>query len=655
MTKHIILRVPRQGGSEFTEYELKDTASQDRRKFILGKGISQPLPDVTQHNPANDVGIPISARDRDRVAEYALILRVPDSVSGLSGDEGWEYIQDDIHNIKRAIHGANSLALRHAMRREEQNRVHLRVKYDTQLVYDGWSDLPVKWGVLDDGRAAYSVVSENEVEAWSIPLTLVLEPYTDYVPITYRNMVPRSANCAVDSDSDGLADGWHELGTPTTTMETDNWLTAGQTQKVVATAIDDGVRTTNVAIVTGTIARGFVWVSVNPGVDLTIKLRDSTAASDLKTVNFDITDEGSYDRTLTSGNNTWYRVPFSGFVTVSNNVNIQVRSVTASDTFYVDMAYLEDGFSSSPVDYDGWVSTSTITNAENDNFLDVWGIPGDAMALVQQIKFDMTTVASSLGYLIATRFPDGHVFANDRYIFIDSADMSEGSGTATGTYTAAFAAASRAGGSYIKYECTGDGYKRATFSAADALDDLKVNLTAVRVFALVWCDATDASIRIDASSADFDSEEVFIETASTWEIKDLGLIMANGTSHELAQDGTTPMSIRFDVDNGDEFRLDGVFLMPVYDSIFMASGAPSDADDTAYILGKKREWFVDNQGNNQPYLGALWDVWPGRITTRFAFMWIGGTNEHSLTDATTVSLTLLPRAYHLFGEIVDTS
>jgi hypothetical protein len=143
--------------------------------------------------------------------------------------------------------------------------------------------------------------------------------------------------------------------------------------------------------------------------------------------------------------NTWYRVPVSTTSLPSgNDVQIIVQSINGAATYYVDGAYVELGTSTAPK---AWMSARAIDNRNDPqstsaatenylNYIDVWGIPGDAPALTDFRLTGDSNASGSFDILVASSIADGTTLAANHFHWIES-DATEVSypGSGIGSWT----------------------------------------------------------------------------------------------------------------------------------------------------------------------------------------------------------------------------
>lgn len=161
----------------------------------------------------------------------------------------------------------------------------------------------------------------------------------------------------VDSNADGLADNWAQVGTPTTTIEPTIVLHGCQSQKVVTDAItQEGIAQVGLIAPAGTTkAVAYAWIyRQEPGDNIAVRLYDATAAVFRDTQKYDTAGWLTAQDAL---GNTWKRVVVSSNAIVAGNQHYLYIIRLAGDatqitTFYVDKAWW------------GWHRTTPLVNAK---------------------------------------------------------------------------------------------------------------------------------------------------------------------------------------------------------------------------------------------------------------------------------------------------
>lgn len=651
MADSIKLRIPIWGNTNYKEYELAyDESTQDEIIPEFGLTIPSAITQVNYHTPVDGEPEPVNAKLEDRLANFQIIVK---ATAGTADSDKNDYVQNIIAELKRGVHGKESIAYRH-WSTGLQEPSYLRVQLDGQTNY---TDIPVKIGHINDGEIQYGSVSNSNKVAFRVPVSLTLSPYGLGEEIELFNIVPKKADMMEDSDGDGVPDGLIKVGVSPIINQFDevNYLFGGQSFVFQPATAATGYQTYSTTADSNTVS-AYVWLYVGGNEVATIQLYDQSAGAAVLEKELTATDANSVsDKSLVSSNGlTWYRVVFDRIgITNGNLHHIRVLAKNNNDTINVQCFYMRYGNIAPPSAY---MSTSRLLNRgdtdydpDNFNFIDVWGVHGDEDAIITELKIDAVTVgSSSVDRLVATKIETGKTNVKERTLFVSSTDMSTGTGTATGTWSEP-SDASRAGGNYRQFVATGSGNRTFSWTPSTVAIDNAFNDTPVRVFLIAWSDDTNTTVELFGSSADYQTETINFASASAWQILDLGVIMQRKSRHSLKTTAGTLLSARFTIANTKTFRVDGAFVMPVYDSLFMAQDAPTSASENAYLLGETKEYFWDGNGTNSPYLGDLWMIRSGQAVTRIPFLIYGTGGVHNLDDSWDITLKLRPRTSHLLG------
>lgn len=623
-----------------------DASTQTEYKMMYGGQVGQPMPNVLIHSPDSDSGIPVRAWDTNRTAYFTL---------DVIGDD-WDEVFDSIATLKRMVHGASSQALRYQIAGDD-NRVVLRVRMTGATNY---VDIPVLYGSVDDSQSFYKADASINKRARGVVISLVLEPHGEGAEQTLVNDIPSSPHCVEDSNSDGLADGWTLTNTPTTAIATTYYLAGGKSQRfAVDASTNEGIISPAATCTTSDEIAAYVWVMANPADtpdDLTIQLTDGTLV-EIDSATYTAASPTGYDKSwLDIGGRTWYRYSFSddGSPVRSNaNAKIRVRrgsgDATKISTYWVDCAYIQVGTTTIP---DAFCSTSAIENrydptASNEsriNYLDVWGVPGDADA-VATIEYSSSSARSC----IFGQMRDGKHTVTEKLHWNDSLS---GSGPQWGTT----ADAARSGGEYHTYNDND--------SDATAIIGSNINFTTYpgtsypiwRVYALsqVSNTAITLSPQVITGANTTTNETYTYPSTGTWYAADCGLCNIKDFADNY--DGTTQgftFRLNYDVSGGTygagSIKVDALMFIPVdYGALW---GEFSSTQTSFAISGDRRSLLKGSSGAiGDPYLGKMWTVASGNRTSRIITTLLSATNfTHSLTVTSDTQLTIIPKSTHLIG------
>lgn len=657
MANSVILKVPHLGSDDYLDYQLVYNAStQERFAALYGAEISTQLPEIVQHAPVDGESLPTRARDADRVAGFEIILMPP---AGTLDGAKWDAVVDAATEVKRIIQGATSEAIRHYIDGDVK-QVLLRIQLDGQTNY---TDIPVKTGYLDVTRVIFDELSDASKRVWKAPLVLLVPPYGFGKEFQIYNLLSGSPGM-LDFDS-GVAWGLSAYGTPTLSQETTRALYGGSSQKVVTdNSTSEGVITDTITATAPVNCIFNCWVSATSAScdPILIEVIDGTGTQ-VEDKEFDPASPSDYDRTMTdAAGNTWYLYRIEGF-NLNNNFQCRVyrpsTSATKNSTFYVDLFYFATFSTAQPNYAPAWGDVATLTNRndydstnpEYKNHWSVWGIPGDYPAIIKQ-TVTITAESSTPATLIAGQMVDGRVLSVDQIHWQDSADMGTGSGSVTWSSPTD---ASRIGGSYRRAAGAGTG----NFYIAIDQADLAKFLACPHVVYLIMRtdDAAGTYVQMDGGSfSSFDGGDVvYLTTDNTWEIHKMGLVVPkpNIPTDDIASGTYAVVNFSLGVAATKNFDVDAAFLLPVGHENILAANGSVTTNDVIHIRGDIKRYFITFAagGLDDDHQGSLWYARPGRMATRYAYAWLGATDEHDLSVAWTVDATVIPRTTHLIGEL----
>lgn len=628
-----------------------DASSQPYYHSRKGLTVQTEETAVLQHRPDSSEPVPIRGVDMERT------MFLTADILGATEDE----VLNKLADIKRMIDGADQQALRYHTH-GDVSRVKVKMKRSTATKY---TYQIVKYGHVDDSGAHYTAAAQNSGYAIGILVTLHLTAYGEGEAIILRNDLPSSPNFNEDSDADGLADGWAVIGTPTATINTGQYLIGGSSQQIVTDAsTSEGFQSASAYTASaGTQAVFYIWMRAGSGDPITMALLDGSSVQIASKVHTPGAETG-YDKTATDNLGlTWYRYVMSG-TNVNANFRVFVRRLntdaTQITTFRVNGAYLQTGTTTAP---DAWCSTSAIQNRYDPtntsaatqariNYVDVWGVPGDSEALVQH-AITGTSITNTKDFIIVASQTDGAGLAADALHWVDNTSMSLGilSGSQSTTSDA-----TRAGGSYLRHTADASSVNDATLSVTigNAAQFYAFSQMPHRVFVIARSSSTNTLFEIDSSRFASVGGSNTIQTANTWLLMDLGYITAGnpvlvdtaGASGSLAI-GITPGATSATVD------IDAILLLPCNDGGYCVGRHDTSSyatSTTDYFYGQYKTFYGGGDFQESPARGAIWTVPAGNRMSRFIYtVGFTTTGAHTLTDASTVTLTIYPRARHLLG------
>lgn len=618
---------------------LYDAATQTDYKLKYGARVSSAFPDVLTHTPDFGEELPVRGVDRDRDVFLTLDFRGADI----------DTVLDNIARLKRAVDGADSQAFRYWTHGDVE-RVVLRVQLDGS---DRYTDIPIKYGFVDDSGALLSAPGRVNDIAFNATVFLRVGRYGEGAEIEASNVLLSTPHMVEDWDADGIPDGWNVSGTVLNSLNETTWLIGGQCWQVAPLTTADYVFCDAVAA-TATTVSAYIWVAPESGEGASVRLVDSTAATTKATRVIDSTDSNtvsdqSYPDRASSL--TWYRVVFNGIsITNTNNHRLEITCETNGDTSYLDGAYMEFGAATCP---DAFTSHNTIENRydprsaateDNINYVDVWGVPGDAAAIVKQ-KVDYV-VATNTDHLIAARTEDGTITVNNQVWYVDSADM-----TTSGSDWSNVVDGTRSGGEYDR--------NTRNIGVSELIQYDVTNISDImtaprRLFVLARSSDTASQVQLfSALGQTIQEDAVNFTAANTWEMIDLGVI------HPIQFDGTvytggtqSVFKIRVFCAVAGTLDVDAAWIFPTgyeYLHAGSAASAPSASTDL-YIFGADQ--FI--QTNDSPIVwnkvGSLWYANPG-VTNRYVYAIRGSDSAHTIGDSATFTYTITPRSRHLLGTL----
>jgi hypothetical protein len=629
-----------------TEIELIYAAgSQEDYKLQYGTRVSVPEPAVLVHQPDDGESQPIRAVDRDR--EVYLTMNVP-------GDN-WDAVIDAVTRLKRMVDGAHSQALRY-WTIGDVDRVVLRVQKDGSSRY---TDLPVKWGFVDDS-GAYHTSIQTEM-GWQIVVMLVVAPYGEGAPIALRNDLASSPHFIEDSNSDGLADGWTIIG-GSGALNTTYYLVGGQSQELTVTS--SGAQYINSDTVTASTSSdgvGYIWICEPTGTadPVTIRLLNGSNGT-ISFETFDPSAPADYDKTATgAAGETWYRYSVTGNNGGTSGLRIQVirgsGDASAAGTYYLDAAYLEVDQTVVPA---AWCSTSSIENRYDPtssdesriNYIDVWGVPGDSPGLLDQ-QLDHIASGVNIRRTTISQIASGKDPAGVKPYFIDSDNfsLSTTNGAASTPTTG-----DPIGGDFERFTASGGPSANTLTATISASDWLTLRNVPLRIFLIAQTSSTNTAFELSTSTfSSVDSGEVS-GVGSTWEVVDLGLIIPSGADYfDLYGATFSNVSIVINFTPGTTSAtvdFDGLYILPAEsDRFIIGDMAGITSPYRAHVLGSKKDLYRRGSDVTE-WIGGLWYV-PAQTESRHVYLIAFQNNGFNVAQTIDAEFTITPRARHLLGVI----
>jgi len=330
--------------------------------------------------------------------------------------------------------------------------------------------------------------------------------------------------------------------------------------------------------------------------------------------------------------------------------------------FNVDGAYLS--VTSALNTGRSWMSSQAIDNRNDPtdanpgriNYIDVWGIPGDAPALVNT-QLDWTAITGTPQIIYMGRDIDGSIVSADRKHLIESDEYS--------TSFANNATWSTGTGSsdnhFHRLTQDGSGSEGSGRIVDDLTDTEALNLWSKpsRVFGRVRTSDSDSTFKvtIGGTVVFFESDALSPSpNVNQWELIDFGLVNPVGSIATSHPDGGAPDVLsQFDVtipaSSSATADIDFLLFIPVDEFITIDTQVDITTSRDVHIRGQYKDVVMQTQGvSENSKLGSLWFLEPGNKANRFVFAMCDEVDqEHTLTDAARVTLTIIPRSRHLLG------
>ena len=610
---------------------------QTKYRATYGASVQMSAPDVLMHTPDFGESLPVRGIDSDRMAAFNMHL-LPDT--------NWDNIYNSIAAIKRKVDGAHSQALRY-WTDGDVSRVVLRVQLDGATNY---TDIPVKFGLVDDSGSFYTPVDILNQLARNVGIILTVAPYGEGVAIPLRNDLPSSPHFIEDSNSDGIADGVTNTGGGFgwSTLATGNGgMMGGRYQSCTAfsgaSTLSAEFDAVTIAISTSIVA--YFICLVDTGFDPARLILQDGAGTIIQSKTLHPADSGGVSSaSYTDGDgNTWYKIELSGTNSGAANCSLRWERNASDDTglgclLLIDAVYLETGQTAVP---NAWCSTSDIenrydptsANEERINYLDFWGIPGDSDALVQYTVTHTTTSADAI--IISNTADKGDSLIQQIQYWIEDSELSTGASidwtNQTGTGTSA------------------DSYQQLILpsvldrTAATMTNGDELRKTPLRVFAGVYMTTTNPGLRMQVGATWTDYKTV--STANTWELIDYGIIIPSHADVEYPTSSSLGVTLDSDNASPGTIRVDFIIVIPA-DNFMTIAPDPSGTI-----------WYVDGKNNNVNnsdrvawgYLGDIGKLKSGNRSNRLTFFMHTG-ELFDLTNTMAISgINVTPRTRHLLG------
>lgn len=622
------------GTAGYNEWEtVYDASTQTAYKLKYGFSLGNQAPDVLYHTPDNGSPVPVRANGANRL--IFLTVDVPPQAN-------WDTVNEKVAALARLIDGPYSQAVR-AQTTGDANKVRVAIK-PTGATYTTYYE--VLHGFMDTSQAFTESAAVLNTMARNITIALTCAPFGYGDEFTLKNELPSSPHFLLDSNADGLADGWNKSGTPTLSLSA-TALIGTYSQLVQAASAGDGVYSAQVSSLNATAA--FVWTRISSGT-VVYKLRNVTDASDVVTLSLtSATIAAAADKTYVGkSGNTWYRLNLSALVAGTKNMRIDTAASGGAATYYLDAAYLAGSTTSAPP---AWSGASTLYNNAN-NYLDFFGIPGDVPALA---RYELSGI-SDVALVIGKKSDGTQLAATVRYLIQDTYFANGSTWATTSNYTRASADAS-----------VSDPYTATSGGDDDQKTAKAIAETIWKVYAVARASGTDNGLYAQwtADLVNYqDTATVTATTANTWELWDLGIMNPKGivmptnpldpesksavvSSFIYSTFGIRLVSV---IPSSGTVDIDYLLLVPVSEEhIVLNNTAAILAGDLrsvfALVASTTPAFFTD-------WRGSMWTVEAGPRMTRLVYhdYNLGGVdNKTAPGDDLTISTTIIPRTSHLLG------
>lgn len=631
-----------------------DAAAQTAWRLQQGMSMGGEEVLVTLHQGDFEPPVPIMGTNPVRTGIFTVDIK-PGTADGTLNKEAM---------LRRWIDGDDQQALRYHTTGDVR-KIYLKVRNEGARNYT-YHD--VLWGNVNSAAAYYSNAAQVTQFAPSVVIQVYLEATGYGSIITLRNDLK---NPSFDVATGGIGLNWGIDGSPTPTVGGGNYLIGGTSQRIVATAGNEGIHSDTVAN-PGAYdnALAYAWVYVASGT-VSVQLYNVTGAAIEQSKTLDATDSGgNSDRSAKDeAGNTWYRVVVNGTFDPADEMRLRVWSSGGAATFYVDACYLEYNCTLEP---EGWVSHKTIYNRadvttsdpDRINYLDIWGIPGDALADVcYKVVAGASVVCSAL--ILARGITPAIPLAT---IAVQNHWLESSDGTPAVVATGSWAQTSNAaysGGSYRRFTASaGGGSGTVTWTISG--DSARRFLKSVRAVWVQWgASSTTPTITFSCTVGAADYARAYTAnpatTGSALHLTSLGILNGRGALPETVPDTSQP-TLTFTltiaaVPNAGTVDIDGVWLFYGDEDDYTVATMLSEIgnNDPVWIDGVNGGIINNDSGVFEPaVLGSKkWQVNPGQTQNRtlFLFPTNSSTFTTTITHDFTITTEVRPRTRHLLGTL----
>lgn len=488
-------------------------------------------------------------------------------------------------------------------------------------------------------------------------------------------------NMDIDSDSDGVVDGWGWGGAATKSVSNVHYFSSAYSQ-----SIGDGAGTTKlvsdpVAVNPGATINLSAWVKPDGGATTVMSIVvDDDDATILASVNLPNPASGYDTSQVGDDTDTWYKYSVSYTpVAPTRELTVRVQFKGTANQTYIDNVSLWQGAGESDLcTVRAWISpwqpynrhNPTASNPERINTIDVWGIHGD-MPAAMTAKINIGGADKQRYYI--SRWIDGTYRAIDRLHVLaayqsgsddwqpdgsptaSNGTWSNPTDTATNTGTTLRFTASGAGGSGT-YELTSNTYphtiERLLASVRRAFLQVKASSTSIVMTVTIKAGPSGNQITLLSSG------DKSVGTTGQLQLIDIGVSNGLGLLSRAKKKWSlgANYSVTFTVNgvpNAATIDFDCIWLLPVDESgEFMMLQTQEDSATVGrsflWLFGEEEAASLQGQIEEPNTAGTMYRLAPG-VVNRLAFLQTESNNETDITDYLRATLYVMPRASHLLG------
>jgi hypothetical protein len=484
----------------------------------------------------------------------------------------------------------------------------------------------------------------------------------------------------VDSDGDGVVDGWENDGHALVSMSNVFYFSSSYSQQIGDLAGVSKIISDPIAVNPGLTTNFSCWVRSDGGADTTLALVDHDQdETEVASVTIPAAMTGHDTSQTGDDTNTWYKFSLSYTPTApTRELNLRVKFSGTANNLYIDNVSLWQGSGVSDLStVRAWSSphqpynrhNPTTSNPERINTIDVWGVHGDMPAIMTG-KFQVGGADKQRFYF--SRWIDGTYRAIDR-LHVLAAYQSGSDWTADGSPSATNGAWSTPSdsatntGTTLRFTAsggTGSGsYELTSITYPHSIERLLASVR--RAFLQAKASSTSAvmTVTIKAGPADnqitlLSATSVSVGTTGQLQILDLGLnnglgLLARAKKRwSLGANYTVTFTVA-SVPNSGTVDFDCVWLLPIDESgEFLLAQTQDDGAAAGrsflWLFGAETAVSLQGQIEEPNASGSMYHLTPG-VVNRIAILQTESNNETDVTDYMRATLYVTPRASHLLG------